>query len=133
MRAATAASLYFAIVFGAGFLLGPIRVLWLEPRFGMTAAALCEAPLLLAAMILAARWVPGKVGLPLRLPLLATMGIGALVLQQFADFIVGIALRGLAPGEQLAHFMTPAGMIYGGLLLAFAAMPMLVHALWKPT
>jgi hypothetical protein len=34
MRIAGAAALYVVIVFGAGFLLGSIRVLWLEPRVG---------------------------------------------------------------------------------------------------
>jgi hypothetical protein len=36
---------------GVGFLLGPIRVLWLEPRVGLVIAAACEAPFLLAAMV----------------------------------------------------------------------------------
>ena len=33
-----AAVLYFAIVFGVGFGLGPIRVLWLEPALGKALA-----------------------------------------------------------------------------------------------
>ena len=45
-----AVALYFAIVFGVGFLLGPIRVFLLEPRLGATLAVLLEAPLLLIAM-----------------------------------------------------------------------------------
>lgn len=40
MRTVLAAVLYFLIVFGVGFLLGPIRVWWLEPRFGNAAAVL---------------------------------------------------------------------------------------------
>jgi hypothetical protein len=63
MRIAAAAALYFTIVFGVGFLLGPIRVLWLEPLVGPTAAALCEAPFLLAAMVIASLRVPGVVRL----------------------------------------------------------------------
>jgi hypothetical protein len=94
MRIAAAAALYFAIVFGVGFLLGPIRVLWLEPRAGPIVAVACEAPLLLAAMALAARWVPRVVRLRRDwVPLLA-MGVGALVLQQLADFAVGTGLAG---------------------------------------
>ena len=34
MRLIEATVLYFAIVFGAGFLLGAVRVFWLEPRLG---------------------------------------------------------------------------------------------------
>ena len=118
---------YFAVVFGLGFLLGPIRVLWLEPLVGPTIAALCEAPFLLIAMAVAARWVPDFVRLRQRWASLALMGGGALVLQQLADFAVGISLCGLAPSEQLAHFSTAAGLIYAGLLVAFAAMPIVVN------
>jgi hypothetical protein len=127
MRLATAAALYFALVFGFGFLLGPLRVFWLEPWLGRTAAVLCETPFILVAMILAARWVPGKVGLRADLGSLAAMGVGALVLQQIADFAVGIMLRGMTPSEQLANFTTPAGIIHAAALLAFAAMPALVN------
>jgi len=58
MRVALAILLYFGVVFGAGFLLGPIRVVWLEPRLGLIVATACEAPFLLMAMLVAARWVP---------------------------------------------------------------------------
>lgn len=54
-RALHAAFIYFAIVFGAGMLLGPPRVLWLEPWLGKTLAVLAEAPLLIFAMSLGAR------------------------------------------------------------------------------
>lgn len=127
MRLAGAAALYCAIVFGVGFLLGPLRVLWLEPRLGKTLAIFCETPFLLAAMVVAARWVPRKVGLRGGPASLAAMGAGALVLQQVADFAVGVALRGMTPGELVANFGTPAGLVYAAALLAFAAMPALVN------
>ena len=57
----------------------------------------------------------------------AAMGIGALLLQQLADFAVGIGLRGIAAAEQFAYLWTPAGRIYVAALVAFAAMPALVH------
>jgi len=37
-RVVGAGLLYFALTFGAGFLLGPIRILVLEPRVGVRAA-----------------------------------------------------------------------------------------------
>jgi hypothetical protein len=129
MRIAGAALLYFGIAFGTGFVLGPIRVLWLEPQVGPAIAVLCETPFLLAAMALASRWVPSTVHLRRDFPSLALMGIGALALQQVADLAVGIGLRGLSPAEQLAQFATPAGRIYAGALVAFAAMPLLVN--WR--
>ena len=36
MRVIAAAAFYFLIIFGIGFLLGPLRVFWLEPRLGET-------------------------------------------------------------------------------------------------
>lgn len=126
MRLVAAALLYFLGVFGVGFLLGPIRVLLLEPRFGAFAAVLIEAPILLAAIVIAARFVPALTGVaPARGPLLAVGGL-ALMLQQVADITVGVALRGLGPKEQLERFATPEGVVYAALLLAFALMPALV-------
>jgi hypothetical protein len=60
------------------------------------------------------------------------VGVGALILQQLADFIVGIMLRGLTLSEQLQNFETPAGAIYAVALLLFAAMPVLVNARHRP-
>ena len=44
------AAIYFAIVFAVGLVLGPVRVLWLEPWSGKTIAVLLETPFLIAAM-----------------------------------------------------------------------------------
>jgi hypothetical protein len=126
-RVVTAALLYFAIVFAAGFTLGTIRVLWLEPRFGPTLAVLCEAPFLLAVMVVAARRIPAAVHLAQDNISLLLMGLGALALQQAAEFILGAALRGLSPSQQLAQFATTPGLIYAGLLMVFAGMPWLAN------
>jgi hypothetical protein len=122
-----AAILYFVIVFCAGFLLGAVRVTVLEPRLGETIATLCEAPFLLVAIVLAARWLPVKLGMEPTIRSLAAMGVGALVLQQLTDFGVGILVRGIAPAQHVAHLLTPAGWIYLALLVAFAAMPVMAH------
>jgi hypothetical protein len=126
MRILTSACLYFLIVFGVGFLLGPVRVLWLEPSLGKTAAVAVEAPFLLAAMIFAARQVPKWLGLS-TIGSLAAMGIAAVALQQIADFAVAIRLRGITAGEQFASLADPAGVIYVALVILFAAMPVLIH------
>jgi hypothetical protein len=127
MQLAAAAALYFTAVYAAGFLLGSIRVYWLEPWLGKTFAVLCETPFLLTFIILAARWAPEKFGMAGDRGSLVAIGVGALLLQQVADLTVGIALRGLTPAEQLRNFKTPAGAIYGVLLLLFAIMPLLVN------
>lgn len=127
MRILTSACLYFLIVFGVGFLLGPIRVLWLEPSLGETAAVAVEAPLLLAAMIFAARQVPKWMALSTTVGSLAAMGISAVILQQIADFAVAIGLRGMTASEQIASLSAPAGLVYVALVILYAAMPLLVH------
>ena len=128
VRLAAASVGYFALVFGAGFLFGPIRVFWLEPRVGKTFAVLCEAPPLVAVMVLTARWLPRKLAVSRDHGSLATIGLAALVLQQIADVSLGAAVRGLTLTEQLDNFATPQGGVYAVLLLLFAAMPLLMNS-----
>ena len=101
MGVVAAAILYVAIVFGAGFVLGTVRVLMLERRLGETLATLCEAPFLLIVMVLAARWLPARLRVTPAIAPLAAMGVGALMLQQLTDFAFGNLLRGMTLREQL--------------------------------
>jgi len=55
-----AAVVYFVLVFGTGFVLGPIRILFLVPRFGVRVAELMEFPVMLVVIVLAARWLVRK-------------------------------------------------------------------------
>ena len=57
MQILKAAVLYFALVFGAGFVLGTIRTLWVVPRAGIRAAELIESPIMLLVTVFAATWV----------------------------------------------------------------------------
>jgi hypothetical protein len=56
--------LYFALVFGAGFVLGTIRTLWIVPRVGTRTDELMETPLMLVVTIVAARWTVLRLALP---------------------------------------------------------------------
>jgi hypothetical protein len=98
--------LYFALVFGAGFVFGTVRVLWAVPRLGERAAELMEMPLMLVVMILAARWITGR--LAVAATPFARLGVGfvALGLLLAAEFAVVLRLRGIAIDEYLAY---PAG------------------------
>ena len=127
LRLALAAALYFLATFSVGFLLGPIRVLLLEPRIGAVAATLCEAPLLLIAMAVAALWTPRLVGVTTSLVAMLAIGIGALALQQVADLLVGVLLRGFSARQQFARLATPEGAIYAALLALFALLPAMVN------
>ncbi|OCK62425.1 hypothetical protein [Bradyrhizobium sp. LMTR 3] len=121
------ATLYFVIVFGVGFLLGPIRVLLLEPRIGAVRAALCEAPFLLGAILVASRVAPRTLQLEARKSALLAVGLIALGMQQIADLAVGLTFRSLSLTEQLARFATAEGAVYAALLALFATMPILAN------
>jgi hypothetical protein len=118
-----AAALYFAIVFAVGFLLGPVRVLLLEPLVGITLAVLIEAPVMLAAIIWAAPYVMRRMKMPPLLPNLLVMGCSAAVLVLLADFAIGVPLRGIAMADQLNYLATPAGGFYLLLVALFALAP----------
>jgi hypothetical protein len=127
IRIIGAGVLYFLIVFAFAFVLGSVRVVWLEPLIGPTLATLCEAPLLIAVMMAAALWVPAKIGVPPDTSSLVKMGLIALGILILADISVGTAIRGITWAEQFAYFATPAGLLYLGLLAAFTLMPALLN------
>ena len=117
-------ALYFTLVFGAGFLLGVPRVLWLVPRVGERWAELLEMPLMLGVIIFAARWIvrrscPGTA---------ARLGIGitALALLLAAEFTLVLGLRGLTLAGYFATRDPVSGAAYCVMLGLFAVMPLLV-------
>ncbi len=55
MQILKAGVLYFTLVFGAGFVLGTFRILWVVPRFGIRMAELMETPIMFVVTIVAAR------------------------------------------------------------------------------
>jgi hypothetical protein len=126
MRILKAGMLYFALVFGAGFVLGPIRILWLVPRAGERIAELLEMPVMLAVIILAARWIVRRHATP-SAPL-ERLGVGlvALGLLLTAELTLVLGLRGLTVHEYLANRDVVAGTVYVVMLGGFAIMPLLV-------
>ena len=92
-----------------------------------SSSVLFEAPILLMAMLYAARFVPRRLRLPATAMAHLGMGVGALVLVLLADLGVGLFVRGLSVAAMVANFGTPAGRIYAALLLLFALMPWLVN------
>src|ERR1700682_829459 len=123
MRVTLAMLFYFGSVFGVGFLLGPIRVLWLEPRFGPIIATAFEAPLMLLAMVVAASWVPRVLNTRRDSKKLGLVGGGSLALLQIADVTIGLWLPGIIPQQQFVQMLTVQGNIYAVLLALFAMMP----------
>lgn len=56
-RALVLASVYFAIFFTVGFVLGAIRVTLLLPELGQRYSELVEMPVILLALFVTARWL----------------------------------------------------------------------------
>jgi hypothetical protein len=126
MQILKAGLLYFALIFGVGFVLGTVRTLWIVPRFGTRIAELMEMPVMFVVTVLAARWVARRLCLP---PAPATrLGVGfvALAFLLISEFSFVLWLRGLPIGEYLANRDPVAGTAYIVMLGAFSVMPLLV-------
>ncbi len=123
MRILQAAALYFLLVFGAGFVLGTGRVLFLVPLLGERAAELLEIPLMLGVIVFAARWiVRHRLDEHRRAPALF-IGFIAMGLVLIADLVVGMLLRGMSAAEVFLNRDPVTGAAYYAALLIFAAMP----------
>jgi hypothetical protein len=119
-------ALYFAVVFGAGFVLGTIRTLWIIPGFGTRKAELMEAPIMFAISVLTSRWVIRRLTIRASLPGRLSVGLVALGLLLLSEFTVVLWVRGLTIAQYLAGRDPVAGTTYVVLLAAFALMPSLV-------
>ena len=117
---------YFAIVFGAGFVLGPIRILWLTPRFGTRLAELMETPIMFVVILVAARWIVRRLALPSRASSRLGMSFIALGLMLIAEFTLVLWLRGLSIRDYLASRDPVSGTVYYAMLGVLAIMPLLV-------
>jgi type IV secretory pathway TrbD component len=126
MQALKAGALYFALVFGAGFVLGTIRMLWVVPRIGARTAELAEMPIMLLVSIAAARWTVLHLAVPREAPVRLGMSCIALALMLIAEFGLVLWLRGLSIRQYVATRDPVSGTVYYLMLVVFAAMPLLV-------
>jgi hypothetical protein len=122
-RVLRAAAAYFAVTFAAGFALGTIRVAWLVPVVGERAAELMEMPVMVAVVILAARWTARRFSLGKSF--LSDLAVGgvALILLLAVELTVVLALRGLSLAEYVHSRDPVAGLVYVLSLALFAFMP----------
>jgi len=126
MRILKPGLLYFAVVFGAGLTLGPVRIIWVVPRLGTRSAELMEMPIMLAVTVLAARWIIRRFAVPPTPAVRLGMGFFALVLMLVAEFALVTRLRGISISEYLATRDPVSGTAYYVTLIVFALMPLLV-------
>lgn len=126
MQILKAGVLYFAFVFGAGFVLGAIRTLWVVPRLGTRKGELMEMPLMLVVTIVAAKWVVLHLDVPSEA--LVRLGVGGIALSFMlvAEFVLVLWVRGSSIKQYLATRDRVSGMVYYVMLGVFAIMPLLV-------
>jgi hypothetical protein len=126
MRILKGGALYFTLTFGAAFVLGTIRTLWIVPRLGTRTAELLEMPIVLLVAILAARWTVRRLAVPSTPPARLGMGFVALGLLLVAEFGFMLWLRGQSVKEYLGTRDPVSGTAYYVMLGLFAAIPLLV-------
>ncbi|HSG65341.1 MAG TPA: hypothetical protein VLD39_10085 [Gammaproteobacteria bacterium] len=125
--ATRAGASYFALVFAAGFALGVVRQLWVVPVLGERLAELAEMPLMLVAIVLAARWTSTRFGLARAARPRLAAGAIALALLLAAELTLVLALRGSTIADYVASRDPVSGTVYLVMLGIFAAMPALLR------
>lgn len=125
MRIVNAGFSYFALVFGAGFLLGAIRIPLLVPRFGERIAELVEMPVMLVVILLSARFIIQRFALPATVAARLGTGMLALVLLVAAELLLAALLQERSPAAYVASRDPVSGGVYAAMLVLFALMPLL--------
>jgi hypothetical protein len=131
-RILRAGLVYFALTFGAGFVLGPFRVLVLVPRLGDRTAELVELPVMLGITWLAARWVMQRFSVPSSRGPRLSMGATAGALLLLAEFTLVLPLRGLTLEAYFATRDPISGAAYYVAVLLLVLMPLLVRRGTEP-
>lgn len=121
-RIAGAALAYWAGGLALGFLLGPVRVLWVAPRLGEFAAVAAELPVMLAAGWGWARVVLGRAAVvDARGAWL--VGAGAFILLLTSECVLAAVLFGRSPDQWAADLLLPAGLLGLAGQLLWALLP----------
>jgi hypothetical protein len=118
---------YFAIVFGVGFLLGIVRVIWLVPQLGFRYAELIEMPFMLLAVFFAARRVTQYFAVPSIASTRLTVGIAALICLLIVEYAVVLWLQDITIAESFSKRDPISGTFYAISLILFSLMPLLVN------
>ena len=118
---------YFALTFGAGFLLGPLRIFLMVPRVGARAAELAELPVMIIVTWLAARWTIRRFRVPFSTRSRLVMGVVAFALLLAAEFALVLPLRGLTLEQYFATRDPVSSVAYYASLVLLALMPLIVE------
>lgn len=127
-RVVAAASLYVALVFAAGFVLGTLRVLVMAPALGEVLSVMAEIPVMLALSWLAARRVVARLDIPARVGPRLAMGVLAFLLLMLAELALGLGGFGQSVADYVAALARPAGLLGLAGQAVFGLMPLLLLA-----
>ena len=126
IRIAMAGVAYFALAFGAGFVLGSIRVPFLVPRLGERFAELIEMPFMLVVVWAAARFIIRRFVLPTATSVRLGVGLVALALLLVAELSLAVAIQSQSLGEYVASRDRVSGSVYLAMLVLFSLMPLIL-------
>ncbi len=116
---------YFVSVFAAGFVLGTVRVLVLEPRVGPLTAVLVETPLMLAvSWLLCGYWIK-RFAVPAGAASRLLMGGLAFALLIVAETLLGVFGFGRSLTVVLAGYKTAPGAVGLAAQALFGLFPLI--------
>ena len=120
-----AGTIYFAIIYLIGFMLGTMRVLLLAPRIGEMAAVLIETPIMLAASWIVSGSCTRRFGVLSEIQPRLVMGGVGFVLLMLGEVGVSMAAFGRSWEGTLAALLSPPGLIGLSAQVAFGLLPLL--------
>jgi hypothetical protein len=126
-RTAIAGCDYFAVVFVVGFVLGMIRTSLVAPWIGALPAEILEAPLMVAASLVAARRMVCLHEIPYTPRDRIGMGLLALVLMMGAEIALTMPVRGVSYADYFEMRDPLGAAVYYSALALFALMPCCVE------
>lgn len=126
LRTIKAGMAYFFLAFGAGFIMGTIRVPFLVPRLGERVAELVEMPFMLIVIVLAARFITKRFALPATALVRLATGFLALGLLIAAELLLAVVLQDRPLAEYVSSRDPVSGSVYLAMLALFAAMPLVI-------
>ena len=125
-----AGALYFALMFGVGWLTGPVREFLVIPLFGREIGIAVETIFMVGAMLVVLHGINWRLEVPSAIGTRIIMGLVALGLLLPAEMARAWMFRGQTPTEVLLPADAFSGVVQWGLLLIFAVMPLLVRRRW---
>jgi uncharacterized membrane protein len=126
-----AGSVYFAVVYAIGFILGTARVLLLLPYVGETAAVLFETPLMLFISWIAARRSSQAFSVPATAPSRVVMGVTAFALLILGELGVSILVFGRSWNATAATYRSLPGIVGLSAQVIFALIPLMQAVLLR--